>query len=212
MASTTFCDWCGERIEVPVKGEPPTIKVHGHTPGGRLLFRAIEDGFEIHAVQTNDGIDPDCCLGKLETFLAERAAWAHDQEQQGYEWRLVPCGDNQPILGRAQQAQRRRSELSAEEKEKREADSRRWHKFRGFSKEERRAMILDELLETPSLTASEIAKSLEEEDMTVRAEVIRPIVREMFDEGVLVREEERYGKGSRIRFRYSRPTDEARAA
>lgn len=83
MASTTFCDWCGELMGTRPCDDPAILRVAGRDDDGRFLFHAIAGGFNIHAERAGDGdIHPDCCLGQLEALLEERSRWAHDPEQE----------------------------------------------------------------------------------------------------------------------------------
>ena len=126
MAMTTFCDWCGELMEVPEGESPLYLRGQGHG-GGSWTFHALDLRFNYHTGESDwDKIDPDSCLGQLETFLAERAAWAHDQDLESHEWRLVPRGENQPILSPS----RRGSGVGPRERspEERERDE-RWRRW-----------------------------------------------------------------------------------
>ena len=202
MAMTTFCDWCGELMEVPEGESPLYLRGQGHG-GGSWTFHARRPPASTTTPGNRTGTrsTPIRCLGQLETFLAERAAWAHDQDLESHEWRLVPRGENQPILSPS----RRGSGVGPRERspEERERDE-RWRRWEEKRPTERRELIRDLLADT-ALTAREIAEALEREhpDMKVMAERIRPIVAKMAEGGELGREPERYRKGDSIRYRYS---------
>lgn len=200
MASTTFCDWCGEIIEVAETNQPLYICAKGDGGNGRD-FMSLPLPFNFHAGgSTYDEIDPGSCIGQLETLLAERASWAHDPEQEGQEWRLVPREGSQPILSRSQRRRAARVERSAEQRERDE----RWRRWEEMKPEKRRGLIRGQLEHAP-LTAREIAETLECEcpEMKVIPERIRPIVAKMVETGELERKPERYRKGDSIRYRYS---------
>lgn len=196
MATTTFCDWCGELIEGTGRNrEPLAITVSGDSPLGFMHRSVLAGGFNIHAEAIyGREIDPDCCLGQLEKLLRERADWAHDQDQESHEWRLVPRG------GRRLTAREEREEGRAE----REDARRRWE---SSTREEREEMIRARLTDS-RLTIREIGEALEEEfpDMRIYESHVRPVVSRMLAAGELTREGEQWragdGPGS-TRYRYA---------
>jgi hypothetical protein len=141
-------------------------------------------------------LDPGCCLAQLFDYLAERKSWAHDPEQKDQEWRLVPRE------GRKKTLRDRRAEAGVVQDVQDRETRGCWERWKKLSREERQELIRDELLEN-SLTASEIADRLDGDDMRVYVERVRPQLKQMVDDGVLEREEERYRGGASIRYRYS---------
>jgi len=83
MATTTFCDWCGELIE---ESNPLTLRAYGNGQDGSYISTA--EFLNYHASKR----DPDCCFRQMSKLLHERAAWAHGgHEETRLEWRLVPA-------------------------------------------------------------------------------------------------------------------------
>jgi len=84
MAVTVFCDWCGELMELDDHDDPLGLIASGRGQDGNFFFEKI--GLHYHARHG----DEDCCLEQVRQLLEERAGWAHDQDQESREWRLVP--------------------------------------------------------------------------------------------------------------------------
>jgi hypothetical protein len=196
MATTTFCDWCGELIETEAGKDAPELRVHGTSAsrGRFFLFSPLAGGFNIHVEEISYAeIDPDCCLGKLETLLRERSSWAHDPEQGAQEWRLV--------------ARERRS-LTARERrgEELKENSERHSRWKRMPRDERLKLIRTQLADG-DLTIRELTERLEEEfpDIAFYEQMIRPVVAQMFKSGELDRQGEQWRPGegaSSIRYRY----------
>lgn len=192
MATTTFCDWCGELMELP-EGTSIPLGVTARGDGGAgFIFQRSIAGFNIHGEEIARGeLDPDCCLAKLEEMLRERAEWAHDPDQQSQEWRLVPREGRTPTA-----RERRKAE-----------DENRWERhdaWKRVPRNEREEMVRAQLADAP-LTLRELAERLEAEfpDMAVYDSRLRPVVTGMFKGGELVREAEQYRAGPSVRYRYA---------
>jgi hypothetical protein len=196
MASTTFCDWCGELMELPAGREPLHLIAAGY--GGPRNIYAPLDGLHYH----HDRDDGESCLGEVLALLQERAKWAHDPEQESQEWRLVARE------GRKLTASDKRKATRDAEREKRDAE---WEKTREridrwteLPKPQRVEMIQG-LLSDGGLTAAEIASQLEvtHPEIKVYTERIRPLVADLYKRGEIHREAEKYRDGDSIRYRYS---------
>lgn len=203
MASTTFCDWCGEIMEIPDGDRPLTFQLAGHggTPTSSFtMFKAMP--FHYHAEWHYDGeMDPDCCLAQVRALLRERASWAHDPEQGSREWRLVPRN------GRIETARENRYRKRIEEDEAREA---RRHRWKAIPKADRHAMIRAAVEAEPA-TVSELERRLSEQHDLPSCLALRHIVNEMYATGTLDREQEEWQPG-RTRYRYSLAANEEVAA
>lgn len=210
MATTTFCDWCGELMEVPGGEKPAQLLLSGNGGTGSrfrdFIWHNVGGGFNVHAERAHDrGVHPDCCLGQLETMLAERASWAHDPDQEDLEWRLVPRE------GRTLTA--RQKAIRAEEAEREEMDRRlqerdaEWAAWKQLPADER-VDIAVELLRQEPATITELAERMQDRLPGVRvySERLRPLIKRLFEDGRLDREGEQWragtGPGS-TRYRYS---------
>lgn len=212
MASTTFCDWCGELMEVPPGSQPLELFARGHTgsEGDSLrdffIHHSLAGEFHIHAEKVRGGgLDPDCCLAQLETLLRERAAWAHDPDKDSLEWRLVARKGRIQTAGEKHRAieMNARQQFEQAEDERDEAYAR----WRAFPHEERAAVVMRLLSEEPA-TVGELASRMEDalpEMGSFFDSTVRPIVSKLFKAGKLDREGEKFragdGPGS-TRYRY----------
>lgn len=199
MASTTFCDWCGGEMKVAASNSPLELVGQGDGAlGNSRAYLALPLPFNYHATGYTGEIDPDCCLGQLQTYLDERKSWAHDPEQEGSEWRLVPRADSVPTAPQAEAAERVEREAKWRETDERH---RRWTKL----PKRQRAEMIRALLESEARTAREIAEGLEaaHPEMSVPTERIRPFVAALVKSGEVDRRAEKYRDGDSIRYRYS---------
>ena len=195
MASTTFCDWCGERMEVPAGDNPLTFHITGHggTPtSSHTMFKALP--LHYHAEWHYDsGLDPDCCLAKVKALLEEHASWAHDPSQESKEWRLVPRD------GRTETVRENRYRRQIEEEEARRERNARWS---ATPKDERIELVRAALDEQPA-TVRELADRIgEQENLDLYDSQLRHLVNELYATGSLDREAEEWRRGQ-TRYRYS---------
>lgn len=213
MATTTFCDWCGERLELdPAQTMPFGLNAGGEGENGEFWLN-FKFGFHVHVGDTVWGRDkepdPDSCFGQLMAVLNERKSWAHDPEQKGAEWRLVDrqgrlVGPQLSPRRQRQNTEQRESERRLTEQRERMARKRAW---RETTFPERREVVTELLAEGPA-TVSELCARMSEalpECGELYDGQIRPLLKKLVDEGHIDRDGEKWRGGNSVRFRYFLP-------
>ena len=84
MAVAIRCDWCGETVEGAHQSLPAQLRPEGITECGGLVGDNLP-AFQYHASQESPS-----CLEQACEMLRERSSWAHEGDESGLEWRLVP--------------------------------------------------------------------------------------------------------------------------